>query len=396
MALCPLKAVEEQSDKDHRDSRDREYHDTRDRDYHDSRDRDYHRKSRDRDYVHESRYHGHGSRDKDYVRDPKDRDRVHHSRDRDHAREIREYDKDYSHDHKSRDSRDRKHKDRESTTQSEKKRDTKAATEADHRHRHRSQKVGEGERATTVPKALHESDNRHHDHNAVRHDSKRVERHQEERESKPTRQRHESFTATVNISTAQTLPLPPTQNISTSRPLGRHPSLSARPTSQLSPADEINALRAKEAWDMERLYKARSMHGDEWNGYPTIPSNHNTPVMTNISPPITTNLHGSSHTAFVHHQPQHLIYHSMPAAPPPIIYSSPLSIPTVSHQSQPTSHRQSRTRVYADSVTSDRKSYTTAHTSNPLPEIPRESTYEIPADARHSEYWTKYAGLATT
>ncbi|KAG6867917.1 hypothetical protein C0993_009547 [Termitomyces sp. T159_Od127] len=336
----------------------------------------------------------------------KDKDRVRHSRDRDYAREVREHDKDYIHDHKVRDSRDRSHRDRESTTHSEKKRDSKAhsqpMTEADSRHRHRTRKVsnlGEGERSTTVPKVLSppvlESDKRRHEHNAVQHDSKRGERYQEDREPKSTRKRHEPSATAVNISTAQTLPLLPTQDIPVSRPLDRHPSLSTRPTSQLPSADEINAMRAREAWDMERLWKARSMQGDELNGYTTIPSNHNTPVMTYVNSPVATNLHGSSHTSFVQQKTQHSIYHSMPAVPPPIIYP-PLSIPTVAHQNLPTSHRQARTRIYAESITSDGKSYTSVRTSNPLPEIPRESSYEIPAEARNSEYWTKYAGLTTT
>ncbi|KAG6862174.1 hypothetical protein C0995_004256 [Termitomyces sp. Mi166 len=386
-------------DKDHRESR---Y-----KDHHDSRDKDPHRKSRDRYYGHDSRdrCYDHDSRDRDHVHDSKDWGHVRHSRDRNYSRELRDQDRDYAHDHKIRESKDRSQKDREPSTQFEKKRDGKARAEpepeADSRHRHRSRrdsKLGEGERSTTVPKVTSsrvlESDSRRHI--PKQHDSMRSDRPQED---KSTRKRHEASQTTVNLSTAQSLPRSPTQDISTSRPLGRHPSLSARPTSQLPPADEINAMRAKEAWDMERLWRARSMQGDELNGYATIPSNHNTPVMASISPPFT-GLYGSSHTAFVQQapsQPQYSIYHSMPAAPPPIIYSSQSSsIPTIAHQAPPTSHRQPRTRIYAESAASDQKSYTSARITNPLPELPRESPYEIPADARNSEFWTKYAGLAIT
>ncbi|KNZ74139.1 hypothetical protein J132_07786 [Termitomyces sp. J132] len=402
----------------------------RDRDAKDRRDRDYHRKSRDHDCGRDSRdkCHGHNSRDTDHVRHSKDRDRfkdrdhvrhskdrdrarhskdrdrVRHSKDRDYAPELEGHDRDYVSDYKGRDSRGRNQKDRVSTTHSEKKRDSKARVEAeaeaDSRHRHRSRrssKLDESERSITISKSLSppvlEPDSRHPEPSAVQHDLKRSDRPQEDRERKPTRKRHEASPTTVNLSTAQILPLP-TQDIPVSRPLGRHPSLSTRPTSQLPPADEINAVRAKEAWDMERLWKARSVQGDELDGYTTIPSNHNTPVMTNISPPVVTSLHGSSHTSFVQQKPQHSIYHSMPAAPPPIIYPSPLSIPTVAHQIPTVSRRQPHTRTYNESVASDQKSYT--RKSNPLPELPRESPYEIPADARNSEYWTKYAGLAAT
>ncbi|KAG6866067.1 hypothetical protein C0991_009164 [Blastosporella zonata] len=412
----------ESRDKDYtRESRDRDYaRESRDKDYtRESRDRDYARESRDKEYARESRDRDYAreSRDREYAREPRDRDRVRHSRDRDYPREYRDRERDSkAHDHKVRDDRD--HKNHESSHRADKKRESKVHAdyqpepEKDSRHRHRSHresKSGAVERATTVSKAMSrafEADTRNHEPilPSVQHESKRSDRPREDRERKLTRKRHETSPTTTNPSKAQPAPPPPTQDVPTSRPLGRHPSLSARPTSQLPSADEINALRAKEAWDMERLWKARSMEGDEFNRYstmPTIPSissNHNTPLMGSLSPPGPPSLYGTSHTAFVVKTPfqtQHSIYHSMPAAPPPIVYASPPHIPAVVHQ-LPHNHRPPRTRIYADSVSSDQKSYMSALTHNPLPELPRESPYEIPADARNSEYWTKYAGLATS
>ncbi|KAG6911591.1 hypothetical protein DXG01_011894 [Tephrocybe rancida] len=412
-----------------RDSRDREY-DLRDREHaRASRDRDYARDSRDRDYAMESKY---SSRDRDRARESRDRDYprdrdyhreskdVYHareSRDRDHPRESKDRERDSkAYDSKARDSKDRGHTDRESSSRLQKKRHSKPHVEPepekDSRRRHRSHREstsGAVERATTVSKAMSrafEADARQLEATvapvqpvqAVQADSKRP---REDRERKLTRKRHETSPTIAGPSKPQPAPPPHAQDAPASRPIARDPSLSARPTSQLPSADEMNAMRAKEAWDMERLWKARSMQGDEMNRYttmPTIPSNNNTPLMESISPPDPSSLYGSSHTAFVVQTPfhtQHSIYHSMPTAPPPIIYSSP-SIPTVAHQVPPPKQRPQRTRIYAESVASDQRSYISARTHNPLPEVPREATYEIPSDARSSDYWTKYAGLATS
>ena len=162
---------------------------------------------------------------------------------------------------------------------------------------------------------------------------------------------------------------PPNLNAPPARQLERQPSTSARPTSELPSAAEMNALRAKEAWDMERLWKARSVYGNDshrFNASTTIP------LTTTEEKGAHADFHGSSHTAFVvqnpfQSQPSH-IYHSMPAIPTSILYSS--STPT----SQP-SHRASKHSLQSF----DRKiasATTRLPTGNPLPEPPRASSYE--------------------
>ncbi|KAF8078818.1 hypothetical protein FPV67DRAFT_1663499 [Lyophyllum atratum] len=366
-------------------SKDRQSRD-RDSKIPDSRDRD----SRDREYK-DLEYGGRGSKD----RESKERE----SRDR-KSKEVES---------KERELKDRESKDQESRSRREKKRESRARAEpepkVDSRHRHRSQrdqKLQAGERSTSTPKTTTrtaEPDLHHRETSTVRQDAGWTHRRPDERERKSERKQQEASSHSVNVNKAQPAPPAPTPDAPVSRPLGRHPSLSVRPTSQLPSADEMNAMRAKEAWDMERLWKARSMQGEEMNRYTTIPSNHNTPLIGSLNDGPQGAIYGSGHTAFVVQTPfhsQHSIYHSMPTAPPPIIYSSPSSIPTVAQQLPPT-HRQSHSRLYSESIASDQQSYNSSvRPPNPLPEPPRESMYEIPASARTSDYWSKYAGVTAS
>ncbi|KAF5384845.1 hypothetical protein D9615_001350 [Tricholomella constricta] len=337
-----------------------------------------------------------------------------HSRDRDlKLQDTKDRNHHKERDSKDRESKDRPSKDRESNGRREKKRESRTKAEpepeADSRHQHRSHrdhKSRTGEHATsTSKKTLRSADSdlrrRETSAAAVQQDVVKGGRDNRRRDDQERNsERKKEVSPPVNLNKAQPAPPAPTPDTLPSRPLGRHPSLSARPTSQLFSADEMNSIKAKEAWDMERLWKARSMQGDELNRFTTIPSNHNTPLIGSISDTSSQSaIYGSSHTAFVVQTPfqsQHSIYHSMPAAPPPIIYSSPSSIPTIAHQLPPT-HRQSHSRLYADSIASDQASYTSSsRTPNPLPDPPRESSYEIPAGSRNSEYWTKYAGVTAS
>ncbi|KAG5647549.1 hypothetical protein DXG03_008902 [Asterophora parasitica] len=358
-------------------------------------------------------------------RQPKDRDSKHRSS---KDRESKERERDFK-DRESKD-RERDSKDRDSSRR-EKKRESRTIVKAEpepeaesSRPRHRSHREKAGATSASKPTMRTEdSDHRHRESSSTTvgerdHDARR----REDRERRRSERKKKE--AAVNAQKAQPSPSAPPPDAPYSRPLGRHPSLSARPTSQLPSADEMNAIKAKEAWEMERLWKARSMQGEELSRYQTIPSNHNTPMMGSTSDADSQSaLYGSSHTAFVVSTPfqgQHSIYHSMPSAAPPIIYSSASSIPTVVHQLPPT-NRKSHPRLYADSIASDVASYTSSNrTPNtparppdppnppvrsadppvrkliPLPDPPRESSYEIPADTRNSEYWTKYAGLTTS
>lgn len=212
----------------------------------------------------------------------------------------------------------------------------------------------------------------------------------------------------VNVNKPQPPPPPPTPGPSV-RPLERNPSVSARPTSEVPSAADLNAMRAREAWEMERLWKARSMYGMEPNGHgigpATMPVNGppNATAMTDANMP---GVHGSSHTSYMvqnsfqGQHPSSQIYHSMPASPPPIIYSS---VPSLT---QPQHHPSSAPNypVYhsAPDVTSLQSSRVSLN--NPLPEPPRESAFQPSPIARNlldssstrsADYWTKYPGVTT-
>ncbi|KAF9460141.1 hypothetical protein BDZ94DRAFT_1238727 [Collybia nuda] len=155
----------------------------------------------------------------------------------------------------------------------------------------------------------------------------------------------EKLSVPVNVNKPQPAPPPPTPG-APPRPLQRNPSISARPTSELPSAAEMNALRAKEAWEMERLWKARTPTSDS-----SLKLGDTRDAM-----------HGSSHTAFVVQTP------------------------------------------FQDYLTSDRKSLASSlrpALANPLPEPPRESSYEpapisLDIGNKPTDYWTKYTGLATS
>jgi len=199
------------------------------------------------------------------------------------------------------------------------------------------------------------------------------------------------------------------------RRLERNPSTTARPTSELPSAAEMNAVRAKESWEMERLWKARSMYGLEPNGQVTnyIPESGSS---SSRSDDVNTHsaVYGSSHTAYVVQSPFQTsnlgsqIYHSMPTGPPPIIYSSPASIPSIpdTFSSYEPYAYDNIYRSYATATTTD---YTSPPSmprptlNNPLPEPPRESAIDLsslkaaakPSKHTNNDYWTKYNGITT-
>ncbi|KAG6821380.1 hypothetical protein H0H93_014177 [Arthromyces matolae] len=374
-----------------RDLKAKDHHDSRGKDHRDSREKEHHRDSREKDYDRESRekmYPHRSSREKEYTHAVRDSHHARYSRDQDQEREhIRDSrdkesfrdsrDRDASRDYKSRDSRDRSHRDREKSGRSDRKHESSKSypSHSDKDSRQRQQSRGdsnssEPERLTQSSSRGRETDNREPtiSTSLLPHDPKASMLLPEDKQHTPTQTRLKTFPTSLSVDPFLPVTTAHLEDTTAMRPLARHPSLSTRPTSQIPSADEINAMRAKEAWDMERLWKARSMQGDEFTGFatvPTIPSNHNTPLMPTVTPPAVSNPYGSSHTAFVvQTPPQHSIYHSMPAVPPPIIYSSSSSIPTVAHQVPLNSHRQTRSRIYTDSVASDQKSYISARMYN--------------------------------
>jgi len=191
--------------------------------------------------------------------------------------------------------------------------------------------------------------------------------------------------------------------------LQRNPSSTNRPTSELPSADDMNAVRAKESWEMERLWKARSMYGLEPNAQTNnfIPGPSSSTSSSDDLPPLPVQggIYGSSHTAYVvqagfhNSSPGSQIYHSMPVAPPPIIYSSPASIPSIPDSISSYGNYEQYRPFRAPSPPLPPMPLPVRN--NPLPEPPRESSY-APAplpSARHNkkhsnDYW-KFNGITT-
>ncbi|KAK0466419.1 uncharacterized protein EV420DRAFT_1475132 [Desarmillaria tabescens] len=225
-----------------------------------------------------------------------------------------------------------------------------------------------------------------------------------EKEAEPQKRREsrgrKSSEVALNLNKPQPAPPPPTPGPAVPRKLERNQSNSARPTSEVPPTADLNAMKSKEAWEMERLFKARSMYGLEREASSSAPAP--APAPTSNGNDVNGKSHGSSHTSYTvqnafqnHHQPPHShIYHSMPTSPPAIVYSSgsqTQSLPqNLNHINTSPSFNQS---PYTDFLPPSRP--------NPLPEPPRESPYRpAPLDAlldstAASEYWTKYAGVTT-
>ncbi|KAF9056566.1 hypothetical protein BJ165DRAFT_536503 [Panaeolus papilionaceus] len=213
--------------------------------------------------------------------------------------------------------------------------------------------------------------------------SKRVEEANDRRaERKAAAEQHTSVTYHTLAPTTVYVQMP---NAAPDHLRPGHQSVTIRPTSELPSPEEMNAVRAKESWEMERLWKARSMYGLEPNAPTTnfIPGPGSTSSFSDETPTPPAAVHGSSYTAYVvqpfQATPSH-IYHSMPPAPPPVIYSSPASIPSIpdflsssdpAENYQQLSHPISSSVNYRPLVDPSRLS-----SYNPLPAPPRESKYE--------------------
>ncbi|KAJ6520061.1 hypothetical protein C8R45DRAFT_1085966 [Mycena sanguinolenta] len=196
----------------------------------------------------------------------------------------------------------------------------------------------------------------------------------------------------VNVDKPQPAPPGPAPPLPTRNP--SRTSKSARPTSEVPTAEDMNQMKAREAWDMDRLWKARSMSGMEANGIaaaPVPPSVPPVPVPNGRSTEDLPAVYGSSHTAFMVSTPfqppssSTPIYYSMPPAPPSVVYPAgyPFDVGTPS-----TNHASPSSSEHA-SLSSHQP------LPNPLPEPPRESPYE-PAPLTLPDYWGKYAAASVT
>ncbi|KAF7337449.1 Apolipoprotein n-acyltransferase [Mycena sanguinolenta] len=215
---------------------------------------------------------------------------------------------------------------------------------------------------------------------------------QQERSKRDDERERKAERKPVDVDKPQPAPPGPAPPVPARNP--SRTSKSARPTSEVPTAADMNQMKAREAWDMDRLWKARSMSGMEANGVavtpgpaPPVPPMPAPNGRSTENPPA---VYGSSHTAFMVSTPfqppasSTPLYHSMPPAPPPAVYPAgyPFDVGTPS-----TNH--------ASPATSEHSSLSSQPLANPLPEPPRESPYE-PAPLSIPDYWGKYATAATT
>ena len=213
-------------------------------------------------------------------------------------------------------------------------------------------------------------------------------------ESKDQIRRSTTVPSSRASGTAAPAPLP-TQERRSSQSQGR------RPTSELTSAAEMNALRAREVWEMDRLWKGRSMasglEGPQVVYAQSIGDVGSTTSVNGLG-------NGSAHTSYK-------LQPSFPFPTPTGVYSSSSPVPPLPllqpmQQGAPLYEFPSGVRSYPDlaSIPSIGSPESTPSTPsrNPLPAPPRQSPYRpapVPAsfvekdDRAKAEYWSKYAGV---
>jgi len=211
-----------------------------------------------------------------------------------------------------------------------------------------------------------------------------------------------------------TVPSPRTNSMLSPKPAPERSlsqSQGRRPTSELTPAADMNALRAREVWEMDRLWKGRSVaYGLE--GPQVVYAQSIADVASTTS--VNGLGNGSAHTSYKLQQgfpfpttttsgvcsPQ-----ALPSSPP----LPPMHAPQSFAQSMQGALYEfpSGVRSYPDlanipSIGSP-ESTPSLTPRNPLPAPPRQSTYRpspVPAsfverdDSVTAEYWSKYAGVS--
>ncbi|EIN14032.1 hypothetical protein PUNSTDRAFT_110172 [Punctularia strigosozonata HHB-11173 SS5] len=187
-------------------------------------------------------------------------------------------------------------------------------------------------------------------------------------------------------------------------------------------SQDLNALKAREAWEMERLFRGRSFYQPEQpesmrmpspepaqpNGYHHQPMAY--PAQVGSGYPATL---GSSHTSYVMQAPFQTAPQSATAyyaVPPPVIYHQPPYNPqdyasqrrSVSPRDDVLSHHSYPDPSSLDLIPSEAGS--PPPRTNPLPAPPRQSSYKPPpispthpegtSPELNPQYWKSYAGLA--
>ncbi|KAI0322162.1 hypothetical protein OF83DRAFT_1080462 [Amylostereum chailletii] len=186
----------------------------------------------------------------------------------------------------------------------------------------------------------------------------------------------------------------------------RRPSISTtRPTSELTSAADLNAVRAREVWEMDRLWKGRSMatayglEGPQVVYAQSIGNTSSTTVNGGDLRRATSGVYGSNHTSY---KLQHGFHGQSPIPFP----GSPVIYPQTDTAPHPSYVYPGGFKSYPDistlpTITSPDSSPPRGPHANPLPEPPRQSAYKpgpLPASfAEHdpgtAEYWQKYAGV---
>jgi hypothetical protein len=169
----------------------------------------------------------------------------------------------------------------------------------------------------------------------------------------------------------------------------RRPSMSERPTSEVPSTAEMNNVRAREAWEIERLWKGRSMSlGQEGSNFISTPKSsgneldHHGHDDIQRSNTVHGAGHGSSHTYFVVQTPYQSPSSSVPfSAPPPILYT---------HQSTPSIPFPTSPTYVGNSIPPPEPIRTTPYQFAPLP--PSLASLDDPVS---KEYWAKLAGVST-
>ncbi|KAI0095027.1 hypothetical protein BDY19DRAFT_915950 [Irpex rosettiformis] len=232
-----------------------------------------------------------------------------------------------------------------------------------------------------------------------------------------TRETREAQSAVVRSTQTPVIYGPPAtakQKVYNGAPSGnmqRHVSTSTRPSSELNSVADLNTLKAADAWEIERLWKGRSMvYGTEETALPG--TRHHITSDSRPSTIMSADLHRASsipsieHVSTVGTNQKQAIYQA-PHNTAPRASSVQALYPSIMQQITPTKEdRRHRSRSMNDSVALPKSPPQFSTRSNPLPEPPRLSSYKpspIPTSLAgngdtptSSEYWMKLAGVTVS
>ncbi|KAG1757789.1 hypothetical protein EDB19DRAFT_1891481 [Suillus lakei] len=275
------------------------------------------------------------------------------------------------------------------------------SSDAPRRRRTKEKPVEKSERVERVEKpssrsSTNRESERDRDRESSRRDQRRQDKAAQEAAENQARRTKRTKPETVDSSSLSGRPSrarsfdttsrePPRQRKSDDRPRDSPNPISgvARVERLPSNATHINTIRAGEAWEMDRLWKGRSMCHQESNVIASPSSRDSRQVNGEFR--VDASGHGSSHTSYLvqplqaHPMPASVFYANMPSAPPPIIYTASSPFGQMLHQ---TSH-QSAYRSMPNSFTfPSTEPADPPSRQNPLPHPPHRGS------GASSDYWT--------